>query len=545
MGGSITDVHCPNCGAPAKYDIVRHNYRCASCGGQVKVSEALAEKQGFRRLQQEKIRESAGRYKLMTASCSGCGAELVFEEGEAAVTCAFCGRALVRKDYVTSKEIPELILPFRITRDEAEECLRDWCSKNQRRPEAKRLMKEAGKLNGFYLPYELIRGPVSSAVSRIDALRYYHCRAFVDDVYVNCSGQLDNLLLDAMEPYETEELMPFDFAYAAGQRIRIRDINDKELGRRVDDEISSDITPAVRKTLETEAVEIRTDPSAVMRMPVLLPAYYLNAGGTLASVNGQTGRVSVRADKESYYFFLPWWLKALIATVVISFLACAAFRMFGMPAADSIIVTGVLAAFMLIVSLCAYSDAVHNSFRVEAARKIFTSSGGILRRRGKDLVRDAKMPEKQAVQPAFFENLDGKQQHVKLVFRSPKRIFRTALLTFTVMFLPVIIALFLNGFNFRGLELGGSAVWFCIMVPVIPVYILKFAVIELYERPWIYVIGEDGKARRYAKKPDLKKTGGIILSILKLLVIPPMCFAIWFGIISFFVMCYLTAFGFD
>jgi len=544
MGGTIADVHCPNCGAPAKYDIVRQNYRCASCGSRVEISEALAEKKGFRSLQQERIRQSAGRYKLMTASCSGCGAELVFEEGEAATNCAFCGRTLVRRDYVSSKEIPELILPFRITRNEAEECLKEWCAKNSL-PEAKNLLKETGKLEGFYLPYELIRGPVSSKVGRIDTLRSYHCRTFVDDVFVNCSGQLDNPLLDAMEPYELEELMPFDFAYAAGQRIRIRDINDRELSRRVDDEISTDITPAVQKTLQTEAVQVSTDPSALLHMPVLLPAYYLNAGGTIASVNGQTGRVSVRADKESYFYFLPWWLKALLATVVLCASLFAAFRFFGLSSGESLYITGLMAIVWVIIVLCVYSDTVHNSFRVEKKRKIYTSSGGILRRRGKTLVRDAKMPEKKAVQPAFFENLDGQVRQVKLVFRSFRRSLKYVVLAVLAVFLPVIVALFLNGFNFGGLELGGSAAWFCVMVPVVPIALLKFGVTELYEHPWIYLVGEDGRTKRYKKKPGIKITGRTILGFLKLLVIPPACFAVWFGIISFFVMCYLTAFGFD
>ena len=72
-GGSIADVHCPKCGAPAKYDIIRGSYQCGFCGSSVELSEAMAEKQGFREMQQEKIRSSSERYQLMHAACSGCG----------------------------------------------------------------------------------------------------------------------------------------------------------------------------------------------------------------------------------------------------------------------------------------------------------------------------------------------------------------------------------------------------------------------------------------------------------------------------------------
>ena len=201
-GSSIADVHCPKCGAPAKYDIVRGSYQCGFCGSSVQINEALAEKQGFQTLQQEKIRKSAERYRLMRASCSGCGAEIVFDENEAMSGCAFCGRALVRKDYIQSEDMPEMILPFRITREEAAECLNSWCRKNSGKAEAKHLSADIGALQSFYLPYELIRGPVTSRVSRMDSSRIYTCGGYVDKVFVNASRQLDNLLLDAMEPFE-------------------------------------------------------------------------------------------------------------------------------------------------------------------------------------------------------------------------------------------------------------------------------------------------------------------------------------------------------
>ena len=55
------------------------------------------------------------------------------------------------------------------------------------------------------------------------------------------------------------------------------------------------------------------------------------------------------------------------------------------------------------------------------------------------------------------------------------------LLSIVALFLPVIIALFLTGFDFQKINLGGSAVWFCIAVPVVPIYLLKFGIVELHD----------------------------------------------------------------
>lgn len=543
MQGTIADVRCPNCGAPAHYDIVKQQYLCAYCGGQVGIRDAQTQKQGFRSLQQEKIKKSAKQYRLLRASCTGCGAALVFEESEAMSSCAFCGRALVRRDYLSSDEMPELILPFRITREEAAGCLEDWRRKNAGKREAKHLQGKTEQLEGVYLPYELVRGPVSCQVGRMDGSRVYHCRGYVDNVFVNCSGQLDNLLLDGMEPFELDELKPFDFSYAAGQRIKIGDIAPAELKRRVGDEVSADYTPVVRKTLETKAVNVDTNTDAVLRMPVLLPVYYISSGEAMAAANGQTGKVSVRAEKESHYYFIPWWIKAILATLLIGAAAFGAFHLLGLALAESLMLAGMLCAVIFIVSLCIYSDTVRNRFRVETARKIFTSSGGPLRRVDGRLVRDGREIKKDVVPPVFFETLDGKPTHVQLVFSSVRRRLKTAILAVVALFLPVIVALFLNGFDFARLELGGSAAWFCIAVPIVPVYLLKFAVVEFYEHPWIYVISENGKKKRYRKRTGPKRIP--VRAVLKALFVPPVSLAVWFGIICFFVMCYLTAFGFD
>ena len=108
MEGNLADIRCPHCGAPAEYDIVGGRYLCAYCGSRSGIGEVQAQRRGFRSLQQERIRKSAEKTRLMRANCTGCGASVVIEEGEAAVTCAFCGRALVREEYLASTEMPEL-----------------------------------------------------------------------------------------------------------------------------------------------------------------------------------------------------------------------------------------------------------------------------------------------------------------------------------------------------------------------------------------------------------------------------------------------------
>lgn len=540
----ITDIHCRKCGAPASFDIVLQKYACPYCGSETGIDEAVREKQGYRMIQRGKMKQAVRNYRLFHAECSGCGADIVMGENEALADCPFCSRALVRREYLYSDNMPESLIPFALTQEEAQERMLAWCSDHSRRPEAKLLKKNIGDLQGIYLPYELVRGPVHMRAGRMDSVRTYRCEGFVDSELISRTGKLDNLLLDGMEPFDTDALREFDFAFAAGQRIRIADMAEDSLKKRIEEETAQSYLPYVRRTLQTKAVEITADAGSVIRLPVLLPVYYLAKGDLMAAVNGQTGKVSVRSLSAKHYYFTPWWLKALIGTLVLSLAAAAGLRLFGMNMQDCLLITGVLALFFIVVLLCLYSDTVHNSFSVESGKEIFTSGEKtFVRERGRLVLRD-ELLERKTVKPVFFETINGKPVPVELKFATVPRALQTALYALAAIFLPVIIALFLNGFQFRQINFGGAAVWFCIMVPVVPVIVLKYGVAELYERPWMYVTDEKGRKKRFRDKKEsgsFMKTLGFIL---KALIIPPACFAIWAAIGIFILICWLTAFGF-
>ena len=541
MANRITDIHCPDCGAPAKFDIIRQQYLCGHCGGRVEIGEALKEKQGFRSIQQDKLKNEVKKIRLFRSSCSGCGAGVVFDESEALSTCAFCGRSLVRTEYLDAGNLPECIIPFGITAGEARERLSAWCDENRGRPESKKLRRELNELSGYYLPYEMMRGPVHMKVSRMDGDAVYKCEGFMNDAFVNCSKQLDNLVLDGVEPYDTDALTEFDLAFAAGQRVKTADIRGDELMNRAAAEAGGIYTPAVRKVLETKAVRVKADVSSAVRLPVLLPVYCICRGNLMAAVNGQTGKVSVRAEKESHYFFLPWWLKAILATIIFSAAVFGAMCLFGMEFMSSLLITGMLAVFFIIVTLCLYSDTTKNRFAVESGRKIYTSGEKTFHRENGELVLNKKILERKTEAPVFFKTIDGREQPVALKFASPARVLRMIMLCIAALFLPVITALLLNGFSFKMLDLSGSAVWFCIAVPVVPIYLLKFGIVELHENPWVYVISEGGKKKRYRKKHDRQSVRSTIRTILRVMFVPPVSLAVWFGILSFCVMVYLTA----
>ena len=541
---TITEIYCPGCGAPARFDIKEQIYLCSYCKGKVGIREALRGKQGFREIRVVKMKEALAKFRLYVSSCGSCGANVVFEQGEVISNCAFCGKSMVRISYLDIDDLPENIIPFSLTEQEAAGRLMEWCEKNRFKPEAKKLRQLIPELKGFYLPYDLVRGPVHMNVWRLDGNKKYECEGFINDEFVNRSKQLDNLLLDSMEPFDTDKMVDFDFAYVGGHRVKVSDITDEELKVRISGEAREAYIPWVRKKLETNAVEISADAGDAVRYPVLLPVYYIRNGDLMAAVNGQTGKVSVRAEKESHYYFLPWWFKAIIATLAFCEIMLGIFLLFKMEPMGALFLTGILGFFFIVVNLCLYSDTAKNKFSVESGRRYFTSGDQTFRRERGGLVRNEKILKRKISQPSFFSKLGDKRIPVEMYFTTPLRILIMGLLSISVTFLPVIFALLINGFNFSRLDLGGSAVWFCIVVPVMPVLLLKFGIVELHDNPWIYYRLPDGRKKRYrnnGKKIKIKIDRELLINILMVLFVPPVSLGVWFGIISFCVMVYLTA----
>ena len=140
-------------------------------------------------------------------------------------------------------------------------------------------------------------------------------------------------------------------------------------------------------------------------------------------------------------------------------------------------------------------------------------------------------------------NINGRKQEVELRFTSVLRVIRAFALMLGIVFLPVILALFINGFNFSLLNLGGSAVWFCIAVPLAPVFMIKYGRMDIYDNPWIYLIGENGKKKHYRPKRDSKEVRDNI-EFIKEWFKPPLLWLTLVLLLLFGTMVYLTAFGF-
>ena len=309
-------IRCSTCGAPADFDIREHVYKCAHCGASTDAKAPLDDLARWRRAAKDSRDASLRKHPAAICTCPSCGASMAVNEGEMSGTCPFCGSTMARRPAGEDERIPEVVIPFVLTPEEAQKRLDRWLELNPKDRCAARVRQHRGSLEAVFLPYRLVKGPVTCQVERKGASRTYKCGAFVNGSAVNASKDMPNLVLDAMEPFDWSEARAFDWGYlSGGQKARFPDLTQEQLDKRTLDELSEACRPMVEKALMTVGVQVEARMDEALDMPALLPVYVLRTQGLRCFVNGQTGRVSV-SDGSTDTRTNRWWLPPLILSLL-------------------------------------------------------------------------------------------------------------------------------------------------------------------------------------------------------------------------------------
>lgn len=290
-------IKCKKCGAPAKFDILKQNHYCLYCRTETSAKEGLEERNEWISSQNIKTSSSIKLAGEIFYTCKSCGATVIMKDEEVISSCEFCRGTLARRSYVESDDLPEAILPFYISREEAIDQVIKWCDNNKKRPETKLIRENIDKITGYYLPFELVKGPVNVDTVRANCFKHYQGKSYLDGIAINTSEQMNNILLDACEPFNLDELVEFNLSYLNDYKIKVQDINEDELKYRVSEEVKQDLSESLNKTFQTDKMETQVEPKNLLIMSAALPYYIINVPEVKLAINDQTGRIAVQKNK--------------------------------------------------------------------------------------------------------------------------------------------------------------------------------------------------------------------------------------------------------
>lgn len=307
---------CPHCHAPLMFSAATQKWDCEYCLSSFELSEVeeVEVEEPVRPEQSEPVNE--GQFEYHGYLCSQCGAEIVTDETTAATFCVFCGNTAVLHKQLEGTFRPELVIPFKKTKEEAVAAYRKFC----RKPLVPRsfIAKERlDKITGVYVPFWLYDCKADAQIAanaqrvrtwsdrkyRYTKTDYYHVLRSGKMEFIRVpadgSSQMDDAMMDSLEPFDYSAMVPFSKAFLSGYLARRYDVDDQATFPRVEERVKATCESELRATISGYAsvqvinsnCSLHTEKAAYALLPVWMLMSKHEGKDYLFAMNGQTGKI--------------------------------------------------------------------------------------------------------------------------------------------------------------------------------------------------------------------------------------------------------------
>lgn len=368
---TVIHYKCPNCGADMAFDSQTGMLRCGSCGRTDNIEHMTGNGNSNHEgevkydMDDDDIRSanSAFNHDYSNSShtdepsnhstfheneareyhCNNCGAVLITDPQTTATTCSFCGAGVVLSDRLSGSLAPDLVIPFTISKEQAQEAFKKWCRKGLLTPKDFMTADRIKNITGLYVPFWLYdlngRGEVEATCTRVRTYtqgdwiytetKWYQVYRKVDLNYMrvpcDASGKMEDTMMDKLEPYNYLNLKDFNMPYLAGYLAEKYDFDGNQLlprmkervGKYVDQYLRSTISGYATVTYNNEQINVIKRNAHYTFLPVWMVCYdYKKAEHTFA-MNGQTGKIVGKPPLSKPKIFL--WFSGITTGVFLLF----------------------------------------------------------------------------------------------------------------------------------------------------------------------------------------------------------------------------------
>lgn len=341
----VIHYKCPNCGADMNFDASSGHLHCSSCNTSQSIENMAGDNKGSQDaegtydIDDDDLRASEEGFENNYSSssnqdihthhhaftsddanefeCNNCGAVLVTDKQTVATTCSFCGAGVVLSERVSGSYAPAKVVPFTITKDQAQAAFKKWCKNGLLTPTKFKNGDRIKEISGIYIPFWLYdlngRGEAEATATRVRTYtrgdwiytetKYYHIYRKVDLDYlripVDGSSKMDDAMMDKLEPFNYNDLKDFQTPYLAGYLAEKYDQDDKTLLPRVKSRVNNYVDQYINSTIMgySSVSYNRKDINIYQRhvdytlLPIWMVCYDYNKAQHNFAMNGQTGKI--------------------------------------------------------------------------------------------------------------------------------------------------------------------------------------------------------------------------------------------------------------
>ncbi len=290
---------CKNCGGNILYNPDKGRLVCPHCDGEDSDDKLVST-------------------EYMT-HCANCGAPMddVIKEHTSATKCPNCGTYVVLDERVEGKYTPDVIIPFKISKQKAIEILRAEFGKRVFTPAGFLSNASVDKIEGTYVPFFMydystdtdFKGRGSKVRTWSDSQYEYtetsvfqveRCmKADFDNVPVDASIAMEDSIMDLMEPFDYRGVVDFQDRLMSGFLGEKYNMSKEELEPRAFSKVDGAVEGLLREsmseyaTIQTEFKDIKKDTRRIRYALLPIWEYVFSYQGInyRFHVNGETGKV--------------------------------------------------------------------------------------------------------------------------------------------------------------------------------------------------------------------------------------------------------------
>ena len=258
----LLQYKCPNCGGGVVFDSTSQKMKCQYCDTEferdtIKQYDAEVNKKddnlNWSDNEAEWSDEESLGFKVYV--CESCGGEVVAEDTTAASSCPFCGNAIVVKSNLSGMLKPDIIVPFKLDREQAKKALKAFYKGKRLLPKLFAQENHIDEIKGVYVPFWLYSCGVDASVKyRTTRTRAWSDRRYnyvetshylvtregnvaYANVPVDGSSKMPDNIMESIEPFNINEAVDFQTGYLSGFLADKYDVTSEICKDRANDRI--------------------------------------------------------------------------------------------------------------------------------------------------------------------------------------------------------------------------------------------------------------------------------------------------------------------
>jgi predicted RNA-binding Zn-ribbon protein involved in translation (DUF1610 family) len=354
---ALAKHECPACGAQAEWNPTAQKLVCPFCGTESPYqldheTGKVAELDLVKTLRELPEEERGWQTARRSVQCQSCRAVMVFDPERVGQNCEFCGSpAIVSYDEIKSPIRPQGVLPFRVDVNRVRDDIRRWWRSKWLAPGRLARAALVDTVKSLYIPYWTFDARAHCPWTAEAGHYYYVPVASVDRDgrrsvrqerrirWEPASGQIDHVfddepvpgtqglpldLLRQVEPFPTQDVVPYDTAFLSGHVVEHYKVVLIDAAQRAQQQMQAKLEQLCAREVPGDTyrnLQIFPDYSGRTFKHILVPVWLLSYdyGATpfQVIVNGYTGRIAGRYPKSLWKIVLLVALAAVVALTLL------------------------------------------------------------------------------------------------------------------------------------------------------------------------------------------------------------------------------------